>query len=498
MIRTLAFKELHEILLSPKFVVIFAVSTVLVLLSAYTGVTGYGEEVREFRIAEQLNRDSLRQGSWGEMRDPGATVIRAPSPLSVVVQGVQGVMGRKTDAGMINPRVRESRNMVYPVFAVFGGLDLSFVVATVLSLFAILLSYDMISGEKERGTLKLLLAGGVSRAEVMAGKLIGGYLSLVVPFAVPLLLAALLFAVHPNVGWTGADWGRFVLILVFAVLYLAVFFVVGLLVSAMTSRPAVSFLVLLLIWVCAVAITPRAAVLLASQISPAPSYDQLLLEQESVSRDLRGQMAERITEEVNERIRLAGYAERMAQGEEVQQDVQRTVAEAREDIRNEVEGELNRTLADSFEDFSRRQAQLVATARAISRVSPTSAFSFAAQVMAGTDVESQERFVRAVQSYREGYLEYIAAQAEAHPDQVQGGTNVNIGMSAGPQGPQINFSQSEMVHELDLSGMPQFRTVLAPVGNSLRAATPDLVVLSLMLAVALVACYAAFRRYDPR
>ena len=498
MIRTLAFKELHEILLSPKFVVIFAVSTVLVLLSAYTGVTGYGEEVREFRIAEQLNRDSLRQGSWGEMRDPGATVIRAPSPLSVVVQGVQGVMGRKTDAGMINPRVRESRNMVYPVFAVFGGLDLSFVVATVLSLFAILLSYDMISGEKERGTLKLLLAGGVSRAEVMAGKLIGGYLSLVVPFAVPLLLASLLFALHPNVGWTGADWARFVLILVFAVLYLAVFFVLGLLVSAMTSRPAVSFLVLLLIWVCAVAITPRAAVLMASQISPAPSYDQLLLEQESVSRDLRGQMADRITAEVNERIRLAGYAERMAQGEQVQQDVQRTVAEAREDIRNEVEGELNRTLADSFEDFSRRQARLVATARAISRVSPTSAFSFAAQVMAGTDVETQERFVRAVQSYREGYLAYIAAQAEAHPDQVQGGTNVNIGMSAGPQGPQIDFTQSEMVHELDLSGMPEFRTVLAPVDSSLRAATADLVVLSLMLAGALVACYAAFRRYDPR
>ena len=498
MIRTLAFKELHEILLSPKFVVIFAVSTALVLLSAYTGVTGYSEEVSEYRIAEQLNRDSLRQGSWGEMRDPGATVIRSPSPLSVVVQGVQGVMGRKTDAGMINPRVRESRNMVYPVFAVFGGLDLAFVVATVLSLFAILLSYDMISGEKERGTLKLLLAGGVSRAEVLAGKMIGGYLSLVVPFAVPLLLAALLFALYPSVGWTGADWARFVLIIVFAVLYLAVFFVLGLLVSALTSRPATSFLVLLLIWVCAVAIAPRASVLVASQISPAPSYDQLLLEQESLSRDLRGQMAERITDEVNERIRQAGLAERMAQGEQVQQEVQNTIAAAREDIRNQIEGDLNQRLADSFEDFARRQARLVSTARALSRVSPTSAFSFAAQTMAGTDVKTQERFVRAVQSYREGYLAYIAAQAEAHPDQVQGGTNVNVGMSAGPQGPQINFSQSEMVHELDLSGMPEFRTMLAPVGSSLRAATPDLVVLTLMLAAALVACYAAFRRYDPR
>jgi ABC-type transport system involved in multi-copper enzyme maturation permease subunit len=288
------------------------------------------------------------------------------------------------------------------------------------------------------------------------------------------------------------------LIVGFAFIYLAVWFVVGMLVSALTSRPAVSFLVLLLIWVCAVAITPRASVLLASQISPAPSYDQLLLEQETVSRDLRGQMAERITDEVNERIRQAGYAERVARGEPMQEEIQRTIAEAREDIRNEIEGELNQRLADSYEDFGRRQARLVSTARALSRVSPTSAFSFAAQVMAGTDVETQERFIRAIRAYREGYLAYIAAQSEAHPDQVQGGTNINLGISGGPQGPQINFTQSEMVHELDLSGMPEFRTVLPPVGSSLRAATADLATMLLMLAGALVACYAAFRRYDPR
>jgi hypothetical protein len=188
----------------------------------------------------------------------------------------------------------------------------------------------------------------------------------------------------------------------------------------------------------------------------------------------------------------------MARGEPVQQEVQQTIAAAREDIRSEVEDELNRRLADSYEDFGRRQARLVATARALSRVSPTSAFSFAAQALAGTDLETQERFIRAIRSYREGYLAYIAAQSEAHPDQVQGGTNVNLSMSAGPQGPQIDFSQSEMIHELDLSGMPDFRTVLSPVGSSLRAATADLAVLLLMLAGALVACYAAFRRYDPR
>ena len=57
-----------------------------------------------------------------------------------------------------------------------GFLDLEFIVLIVLSLFAILFTYDAISGEKERGTLRLSFAGPVARHTYMTGKLLGSFL----------------------------------------------------------------------------------------------------------------------------------------------------------------------------------------------------------------------------------------------------------------------------------------------------------------------------------
>ena len=147
MIRLIATKEIREMLLSPKFVVIFAVSTVLVLLSTYTGVASYVDEVREYRLSDQIVREEMARGSWSGLIRPGSSLIRPPSPLSPVVRGVQSITGRRANIGADFPRTRDSRAADSPVLAVFGELDLAFVVGSVLSLFAILLAFDVVSGE---------------------------------------------------------------------------------------------------------------------------------------------------------------------------------------------------------------------------------------------------------------------------------------------------------------------------------------------------------------
>ena len=44
-----------------------------------------------------------------------------------------------------------------------------------MSLMAILFSYDAVSGERERGTLRLLLTNSLSRPALIAAKWLGGY-----------------------------------------------------------------------------------------------------------------------------------------------------------------------------------------------------------------------------------------------------------------------------------------------------------------------------------
>jgi len=522
MIRHVAAKELHEALLSPKFVVIFVVSSVLVLLSIYTGVERYREDLREHRLAEQLNLDSLTQGTWSDMLTRGSTVVRPPSPLSLVVGGVQGVTGRRAKVGSEAPEVRDSRVMHHPIFAVFGELDLAFVIANVLSLFAILLAFDTISGEKERGTLKLLLSGKASRAEVLAGKMLGGYATLVVPLAIPLLIGALYIALQNDLGWGSEAWLRFGLFLLLGLVYLAVFFVLTILVSSLTSRPATSFLVLLLLWVVMVAIMPRTSVLVASQITPAPSYDEMLVEQDNISRQQRDKQMQRVGEE------LQTLFERQAPGQVDPESFRQTMDEVQARIRKEIRSETEMLLSEVYADFERRQLAMAATARSLSRVLPTSAFTFASQALAGTDHESQQRFLQAVRTYRDDYLAFVYEQMGANPDHA-GGVVVGMastreggsgsgsgggeasegGAGAGEQAPGsgrreetrmvfVTAGQAQQGQELDLAAMPHFLLALPRLSVAVRAANIDLAILLVILAGCLIASYAAFRRYDPR
>ena len=55
------------------------------------------------------------------------------------------------------------------------------------SLLAVLFAFDAICGEKERGTLKVMLSNAVPRDLIILSKGIGGYLCLIVPFLVALL-----------------------------------------------------------------------------------------------------------------------------------------------------------------------------------------------------------------------------------------------------------------------------------------------------------------------
>ena len=89
----------------------------------------------------------------------------------------------------------------------FPLIDLTFIVAILLSLAALVFSYDAVCGEKEDGTLKLMLANGVPRSQIILGKILGGIATLLVPFLVSLSLGLIIILFNPRIGWRGADWG---------------------------------------------------------------------------------------------------------------------------------------------------------------------------------------------------------------------------------------------------------------------------------------------------
>lgn len=277
MLKDIVKKEIVETITSPKFVFTFLLCAVLILLSVYTGITSYRAEQKEFNAAVALNKKNLEsQTSYQTLAGLGTKINRPPQVLSAISSGIDEAIGRVAAVTIAyDPNLVDSKYSSNPVFSVFGALDLTFIVKIVLSLFAILFTYDAIVGEKERGTLKLTLSNKVPRDKLILGKVIGGYISLLIPLIIPLILSMLVLMLFPGIHLTGADWGRLLLMFLIFFLYLSVFFTLGLFVSARTSKSSTSFLVLLFIWVVFVTIIPKVSVLAASQIKPIPSVHEI-------------------------------------------------------------------------------------------------------------------------------------------------------------------------------------------------------------------------------
>lgn len=131
------------------------------------------------------------------------------------------------------------------MFALFPSPDFLFITKVVLSLLTILFAFDAIAGERERGTLQLMLSNPISRGQVLLGKFLGGYLSIAFPFLAAALIAFLLLVFSPSIALNGESWLQISFLLLVSLAYIAVFFLIGLFVSALTQRAATAALMLL-------------------------------------------------------------------------------------------------------------------------------------------------------------------------------------------------------------------------------------------------------------
>ncbi len=179
MFTTLVRKELRAVILSPKFVATFAVLSVLLLLSVYIGIQEYQEGVAQYETATNISEQQmLEQTSWHMLHDRS---YRTVDPMRVFVSGLGYDIGRWSDVSADNSiKLQNSAYSDDPVFAVFRFIDFAFIVQVVFALFAILFTYDAVNGEREQGTLRMVFANAVPRAQYLVAKCVGTWLGLVV------------------------------------------------------------------------------------------------------------------------------------------------------------------------------------------------------------------------------------------------------------------------------------------------------------------------------
>lgn len=373
-------KEIIAHVLTLRFAVTFVLTILLVFGSIYITSNEYRQTQKQYeaivresrqRMQQSLDESKEQDEDWRRMRifwDGKLDAVPVP-PLSTIVQGLT-----KAQPVALHTNRRRSQNIsASPVRQTLAGLyptpDFTYVVSVVLSLLALLLVFDTVCGEKEAGTLRLILSGAVPRHEVLLSKWMAGYLILAAPLVI-VFVGGMVYAWATQSLQLSADHlPRLMLLLLLALLYISVFFTLGLFVSTTTHRSSTSLFICLFIWVMWILVLPNIAPVMAKIIAPAPSKQKIHEEKAALRKEIQLQL---------ERLRLISGKLRYAENV------------SREEEKLEAELEAGLALWDRYyKSSTRRQSDW---AKGLGQISPSANWVYAATALAQTGPQAHKKF----------------------------------------------------------------------------------------------------------
>ena len=285
MFKNLFLKELHENIVNRKF---FFVSLLVVIIIPL----GFYVSYNEYLIRSQDYQDSLRiyRADHKYVSDimfkEGGKAFRKPSRLSFLSQGLELFLptlaetyGRTYGVSFVELRYTNDQSQDYLYDSLYGPLDLSFIVSVIMAFLALIVTYNSVSGEKEKGTLGLVLSNSITRSKILLAKMTANMLLLFVPFFIALLAAVLLLQ-KMNFVIFGTDGTLFYIAFaaLFSLLFIGAFLNLGILVSAFTKRAITAVIALLVIWVMLFGLFPLLSVIISQIVYPVKSYQLIAFE----------------------------------------------------------------------------------------------------------------------------------------------------------------------------------------------------------------------------
>jgi ABC-type transport system involved in multi-copper enzyme maturation permease subunit len=311
MLGTLIQKEIALHLLSIRFVALLLMCVLLIPLNFHVNYRNYLKRQVDYQEAiknensENLSENPAEDDSWKwRTINPNLEVsklIFQPTPLGVFSTGLEPALPNYL--GMTRNGIKQGGATLSnaPVAALFGHLDFVFVVSTVFSLLALLFTFDAVAGEREAGTVRITLANPLPRDVFLSSKLLGGYVVFIVPFLLSVMIGLLVLVGQGFPLGEPDIFPRVLCLILASLLYIAVFFAMGGVISIYFDSSKTALIVAFTVWVFAVLILPRAGFLTAQVIAPAPTAESIYGEKAAKRAELRAALDEernKITMEV--------------------------------------------------------------------------------------------------------------------------------------------------------------------------------------------------------
>ena len=293
MLTTLIRRELLDTLMTFRFAVAVFIMLLLVVANTVVLIKDYEQRLASHNAAVKMHQWQLQETKTYSAGTGKLVVDRPPNPLSIFNVGFDKQFGNEVrvshifvpslwDAGM-----HGSDN---PFMDMFASMDIVFIFEVILSLLALIFAYDTLAGEYERGTLRLVLTHPVGRGHILLAKYISAMLCLLVPLLMSLLLAVILLTTTPAISLNTDDFLRIGGIILTTVVYLSVFYLIGLLISAATRRTSTALMLSMFVWGFLVLVYPNMILAVvprpeAPQTRAASAFNQIERMWEEFDRD---------------------------------------------------------------------------------------------------------------------------------------------------------------------------------------------------------------------
>jgi len=475
MLGTLIKKEILNSVFSFRFVVTFALLIVVVPITIFILTNDYIKKVDEYSFRQNGIENYLK--NYAHFNRIGGVIrpSQPPIPFYSLVRGIS------SDVNMDNFDDD-------PLPVMFPLLDLVFIVAILLSLAALIFSYDAVCGEKEDGTLKLMMANRLARAKILLGKVIGGMLTLLIPFILSLVLGLFVILLNSRVAWTGTNWATLAFVFLGAIIYIFLFLVIGVLISASHHSSSASIMTSLFVWVLLILVVPYLSPYLASLMSPAPS--QIKMNREisrltDVERDDLGRklMAERLAELVKKYPVLAErFSEAEAKARVEKDPAFREAYQARTKEVDAAWSEANRIQnkkrVDLRREFDRKVGAQTRLSRGLSMISPLADFTYLATDLTSTGVMNLHHFEDLREIWDRAFGDYERSKLAA----------------LRRQNPAVDWWNTPV----DVSDMPRFQYKEEALAARIKGTLWPFAILMIMNLVVFSAAFISFVKYDVR
>jgi ABC-type transport system involved in multi-copper enzyme maturation permease subunit len=472
MIRLIIFKEILENLLSLRFVLSLVLVISLFAASGFVFVSKYTDQSADYWRETNKNLAALRERADAlyEVAFYEQTVWREPKLLSLCAEGFEKTLPNYFRFNVFTadlPGVKGRGNFA---LSHFSDIDWVFIISTVLSFVALVLAYDSISGEREAGTLRLMLANTIPRYKVLLGKYFGAMFTLAIPLMVGLLVSLIIVIPSKDVTIDAAAWLKILAITLLSLLYLSIFVFLGIFVSSRTAHPPNAMVLLLVVWVVLVILLPSGGRIFADISSRSPTQVEL-------ERRL-AEVGAQIWENADKFGKNAGFMSHDPNDPGNNPPARARLKTALTDAANQVRDEHhNRLLTQAL------------AGRNFTCISPLAIYARASEVIAGTGINRCADIYRQIKEYQVVLKEYVRSKDMEDPESLHL-VNPDLGTAR---------SWKTISHKpVDFDTVPKFQERDLALGEFLKLAIWDIGLLVLFNLVFFAASFVSFLKYDVR